>query len=268
MLVWARHWGPDQSHGWVIILQSITEEFPLKALCGIGFDLSTSRLQRSRPVKASSGVTLMTSPQGCHESVCSGPALPRSVCVKVRAFCPHAAAVFVYWKNSSVALRAKPRVRNDNHSTPQYLLPLNVLKRQIVRVGRRAVDARRRCVSTWCRVQELRSSQPNCCSFFFPWNRSTGAARLSRQTCNLATLSWRSMGKTRRTCWTLRPRTRSRTPRRSSSWWWRGRAARLKVSPHFPFRFYFIGVLSESGNVSQFCSQTCLSNLRLLLGCL
>lgn len=32
-------------------------------------------------MKASSSVTLMTSPQGCHESVCSGPVLPHSMCV-------------------------------------------------------------------------------------------------------------------------------------------------------------------------------------------
>lgn len=30
------------------------------------------------------------------------------------------------------------------------------------------------------------------------------------------------MGKTRPTCWMWRPRTRSRTPRHSCSWWWRG----------------------------------------------
>ena len=38
-------------------------------------------LQRSGPVKPSSSVTLMTSPQGCHESVQCWPALPRSMCV-------------------------------------------------------------------------------------------------------------------------------------------------------------------------------------------
>lgn len=140
-LVWARHSGPDQSHGCVIMFQSISEEFPLKGRCGIGFDLSTSRLQRSCPVKASSGVTLMTSPRGCHESVCSWPALPRSVCVKLLAVCLHAPAVFCFPKRPSVGLRARPRARNDNHSTPSYLLTLNVVKWQIVRIGHRAVDA-------------------------------------------------------------------------------------------------------------------------------
>lgn len=139
--VWARHSGPDQSHGCVIMFQPISEEFPLKGRCGIGFDLSTSRLQRSRPVKASSGVTLMTSPLGCHESVCSWPALPRSVCVKLLAVCLHAPAVFCFPKRPSVGLRARPRARNDNHSTPSYLLTLNVVKWQIVRIGHRAVDA-------------------------------------------------------------------------------------------------------------------------------
>lgn len=232
--VWARHWGPDQSHGCVIILRSISEEFPLKGRRGIGFDLSTSRLQRSRPVKASSGVTLMTSPQGCRESVFSWLALPRSVCVKVPVVCLHIAAVFVYWKNPASALRGRPRGRNDNHSTPYFLL-LNLVKWQIVCIGRRAVDARRRYHRHNAGCRNLRSLQPNCCSFFFLWNRSTGAARLSRQTCNLATLSWRSMGKTRQTCWMRRPRTKSRTPRRSCSWWWRGTMAQLTFSPHRPF---------------------------------
>lgn len=148
--VWARHWGLGQSHGRVIFLQPITVAFPLKGRCGIGFDLSTSQLRRSCPVKASSGVTLMTSPQGCHESVCPWPALPRSVCVKVPAVCPHAAAVFVYWKNpfcfTSKARSAKWQPLDNLSSV--------VAQRrwQIVSIGRRAVDAGGQIASTWCRV--------------------------------------------------------------------------------------------------------------------
>lgn len=117
--VWARHSGPDQSHGCVIMFQSISEEFPLKGRCGIGFDLSTSRLQRSRPVKASSSVTLMTSPRGCHESVCSWPALPRSVCVKLLAVCLHARLFFVFRKDpQSVYERGQERETTTTRRLP------------------------------------------------------------------------------------------------------------------------------------------------------
>lgn len=65
----------------------ISVEFPLMWWYSIGFDMWSGWLQRSVPVKPSSSVTLMTFPRGCHESVCCGPALPHSMCVKRCGIC-------------------------------------------------------------------------------------------------------------------------------------------------------------------------------------
>jgi len=76
-----RHRDHAEAGGLDLMFGPISVEFTLMWWYNIGFDTRWDWLQRSDPVKPSSSVTLMTSPQGCHESVHCWPSLPRSMCV-------------------------------------------------------------------------------------------------------------------------------------------------------------------------------------------
>lgn len=64
-----RHRDHAEAGGLDLMFGPISVEFTLMWWYNIGFDTRWDWLQRSDPVKPSSSVTLMTSPQGCHESV-------------------------------------------------------------------------------------------------------------------------------------------------------------------------------------------------------
>lgn len=191
----------------------ISLEFPLMWWYSIDFDMRWGWLQRSGPVKPSSSVTLMTFPRGCHESVRCWPALPHSMCVKRCGLCWY---LFVMICGESCWIKNVAKVwSNGQHvslftfvDAEQQDTDLSILTRWIVSIK---VMFRTGPAATGTSLVLI-----------LLLNRSTGAARHIRQTCNLATSSWRSTGKTLQTCWTWRPRTRSRTPRLSCSWWWRG----------------------------------------------